>query len=935
MAESAALAAFYKGEHHVLADFVANYQEEWLSLANQYLGDQGACEVAKGLQVNQTLQKLSLGMNDIGDRGAQAIGEALQVNKSISVLDLGGNKIGDAGLYAIGKAVEINKTIQKLQLGVDIAVPPLREKEVDLKNYRELKNPHHEQQIATIIISLLAANRASQLLDVGDGGTAQMIVGALLGNKSIGRIRMGDNWIPVESFYDEKTQEIDLRDTKYNTDSSIVVISFLLKVTKALKKLCIQLGDLPKGSAALDQIATSLKANPMLTDLVGLDLASLLKSSVPEVADLPSNENTVVLELLRSRKSQRAKAMSDAEAKHSEWYSELQKRIDDTRTARVSALQPDLQANVRVICSRKFIASQGWESFVEESLSAMFEGHENWKDPLLVGLSTAVVPLSHLLSCAQRVLISSYRWQDCKSSRTAQGRQVLLPANYGWFLKELGDEYAGWIDFVSHRQEPSELPAVLRLMPYLYALLPVLPQYLIPAHNSLDAISVAFSRGWIYQESALVILAPNALRQFFDKIMETLLSSSHVFFGKRPPRYGTLLVDGATEHVVLPRDVIEAVRMLLEVAKRRQRLEEVVHAVTEWCASVADSKEVVDALFLQDVKSGHLTVIGLKSATDLQDLTQLLALMLLYCMGSGSSCLLSELRTAPYGVPALLRALMHALTLPALADIGRVGTAQGIISGFSETDFTQDEDEVVGTLSLVALLTGHGSVPPTDGKKGGQDGHIPKSQVQFANQILQRCWQTVIQDGAPFTVRCKRTHTGLQFSGLGYIPRALKQKAKEPWHIQLVGTEVSANFEITYCEGRVSQVCVHPEKLAVTKEKDSVSGFLRSNSARYLPLVPGLSDVGDALLGEAAKKLLSLRPTRPAQAGRVSAGQEAASAVAAAGTSTGMVSTSTTAPLQSPAIGGATCANFKPSKLGEAVWKGSKCKNCQQVKSMH
>eukprot|EP00808_Paulinella_micropora_P009018 g9521.t1 len=896
-----------------------------LSLRHNSIGDDGAHAIGEALKVNKTLVKFDIEDNKIGPAGAEAIANMLQVNKSISVLELGGgNKIGDVGLYAIGKAVEMNKNIQKLQLGVHIEIPPLREKEVDLKNYRELKNPLDEQQIATIITSLLMANRTSQVLDVGDGSTAQMIVGALLGNKSIERIRMGDNWIPVASFYDEKTQEIDLRDTKYSTDSSIVVISFLLKVTKALNKLCIDLGDLLQGSAALNQIATALKANPVLTDLVGLDLAGLLRSSVPELAGLPSKENAVVLDFLRSRKAQRAKALSDAEAKHTEWYSDLQKRIDDTRAARVTALQPDLQAKVRVICSSKFIASQGWESFAEESLSAMFEGHDNWKEPLLVALSTAVVPLSHLLSCAQRVLISSYRWQDCKSSRTAQGKQVLVPANYGWFLKELGDQYAGWIDFVSHRQEPSELPAVLQLMPYLYALFPVLPQYLIPAHNSLDAISVAFSRGWIYQESALVMLAPNALRQFLGKIMETLLSSTHVFFGKRPPRYGTLLVDGATQHVVLSRDVLDAVRMLLEVAKRRQCLEEVVRAVTDWCVSVADSKEAVDTLFLQDVKSGHLTVIGLKSATDLQELTQLLALMLLYSMGSGSSCLLLELRTAPYGVPALLRALMYALASPAPADIERLGTAQGILAGFSETEFTQDEDEVVGTLSLVALLTGHGSVPATDRKKSGQDGHIPKSQVQFANQILQRCWQTVIQDGAPFTVRSKRTHTGLQFCGLGYIPRALKKKTKEPWHIQLVGTEVSANFEITYHEGRVSQVCVHPDKIAVTKEKDSLSGFLRSNAARYLPLVPGLSDAGDTLSGEAAKKLLSSRPTRPATAGRAfgGTGQDSESAVAAAGTSTGVASTSTTASLQSSAVGGAVCANFEPSKPGEAVWKG-------------
>eukprot|EP00808_Paulinella_micropora_P031611 g59094.t1 len=678
--------------------------------------------------------------------GAQAMADAIKVNNTLTELNLSHNNVGQAGAKKMVKALQVNKSIERIHMQLDcIPVASFRDGKTTKIDLSAMK---YNDGDAIVIASLLTVNSTLAILsiggDIGPQG-AHAIVDAIKVNSTIESVRFGgDDFVPVASLRDGKTQEIDLRGKAYNNVASATAIGFFLTVNKVVKK--VSFGRVLEGSVMEQQIVTFLKASPVLTELEGLDLASTFKSSVPEIAGLPYPNNEAILDLLRARKAQLVQAMSEAGAKHTEWYSDLEKRVDAVKAERVAALKPDLESKVRVICSRKFLSTRGW--FEEESLVAMFEGHENWKDPLLADFSTALI------------------------------------ASPAALLKELGDEYAGWIDFVSHRQEPSELPAVLRLMPYL-----------------LEAIAVAFSRGWIFQESALVTLAPKVLQQFLHKLMATIASGIETLalWVKKPPRYGNLLVEGATQEVIPPDEVVEAVRMLLEVAKRRQRVEEVVHAVTNWCLSVADSKAAMDALFLQDIPRGKLTVLGLKSATDVHDLTQLLTLMLLYCMKMGSSFAPGEL-TAPYGTPALERALMLELALPAPADIGKLSTAQGIIAGFSETEFTQDEDEVVGTLSLVALLTGQGSVPISESKQGPLDGPVPKSQVLFANRVLKRCWETVINAGVPFVVNAKRAHAGLRSCGLGYVPRAqgLKSKfgkmqareEKDPWHIQLVGTEI-------------------------------------------------------------------------------------------------------------------------------------------------
>eukprot|EP00808_Paulinella_micropora_P018732 g56758.t1 len=118
-----ALAAFCEGEHHVFlaltdstTDYVAKYEGKLLHFFMEYLGDSGASAVAKGLQVNTTVQTLDIGYNNLGDKGAALIAEAIKVNTSLKEISLSINDIGDAGAIAIANALQVNKTVIKIAL---------------------------------------------------------------------------------------------------------------------------------------------------------------------------------------------------------------------------------------------------------------------------------------------------------------------------------------------------------------------------------------------------------------------------------------------------------------------------------------------------------------------------------------------------------------------------------------------------------------------------------------------------------------------------------------------------------------------------------------------------------------------------------------------------------------------------------------------------
>jgi len=60
------------------------------------LDDQGAAELARGLQDNDSLRTLILNGNCIGDAGALALGHALGTNGGLARLELRFNGLSDA-----------------------------------------------------------------------------------------------------------------------------------------------------------------------------------------------------------------------------------------------------------------------------------------------------------------------------------------------------------------------------------------------------------------------------------------------------------------------------------------------------------------------------------------------------------------------------------------------------------------------------------------------------------------------------------------------------------------------------------------------------------------------------------------------------------------------------------------------------------------------
>eukprot|EP00808_Paulinella_micropora_P028888 g74561.t1 len=121
----AALAASRAGQHHVLTDFVARNEGKELRFYNKSLRDSGAYAVAKGLQVNTTVQTLNIGYNNLGDKGAALIAEAIKVNKTLTILSLMYNGIGETGTKAIGEALRENKEskLQTLDISVNYIGP--------------------------------------------------------------------------------------------------------------------------------------------------------------------------------------------------------------------------------------------------------------------------------------------------------------------------------------------------------------------------------------------------------------------------------------------------------------------------------------------------------------------------------------------------------------------------------------------------------------------------------------------------------------------------------------------------------------------------------------------------------------------------------------------------------------------------------------------
>eukprot|EP00808_Paulinella_micropora_P021553 g62136.t1 len=161
-----------------------------MDLSRKGYNELSAIIIASLLTVNTSLATLVLYKNMIGDAGAAAIAKALQVNKTLTSLSLSYNGIGDTGTKAIGEALRVNQTLRELNLRFN---------------------------------------------KIGDDG-ANAIGEALKVNQSIKRIYIQCDWIPVASFRDGKTTNMDLSRKGYNELSAIIIAS-LLTINPILKQL--------------------------------------------------------------------------------------------------------------------------------------------------------------------------------------------------------------------------------------------------------------------------------------------------------------------------------------------------------------------------------------------------------------------------------------------------------------------------------------------------------------------------------------------------------------------------------------------------------------------------------------------------------------------------------------------------------------------------
>ena len=87
-----------------------------LHLSYNKLGESGAYEISKALQVNLTLKRLFLSNNAIGVRGALSLAVALCHNQTLQKLYIEDNEILDDGAIAIAECLKTNTALKSLNM---------------------------------------------------------------------------------------------------------------------------------------------------------------------------------------------------------------------------------------------------------------------------------------------------------------------------------------------------------------------------------------------------------------------------------------------------------------------------------------------------------------------------------------------------------------------------------------------------------------------------------------------------------------------------------------------------------------------------------------------------------------------------------------------------------------------------------------------------
>lgn len=92
---------------------------EWLSLAGNAIGTEGAQALSQALVQNDTLLELHLAGNDIDAAGCCALAQGLAAagtTTRLRELNLCANRVGTAGALALAEALQVNKSLQRLDL---------------------------------------------------------------------------------------------------------------------------------------------------------------------------------------------------------------------------------------------------------------------------------------------------------------------------------------------------------------------------------------------------------------------------------------------------------------------------------------------------------------------------------------------------------------------------------------------------------------------------------------------------------------------------------------------------------------------------------------------------------------------------------------------------------------------------------------------------
>eukprot|EP00808_Paulinella_micropora_P000450 g49025.t1 len=647
-------------------DFVDAFKENktltWLDTSKN--GFSGKI-IGNILKTNTALETLSMRDHNIGPEDLEGIVTGLLGNNTLTAIDFGDNRssyMREKIAIMFCKVLQENKTLTSLDLSMcDIGSDGFKHLAEILKENKSLetliltKNPGGLERVAAL----------SEMLQTNDTLTT---------------LRLQTSDIPVKTLKDGKATKVNLSGTDYQSDD-MFIISSLLATNDKLVTVTIN-GEIP--------VAKLKDANTTEFDL------SQWKYQAADVYFIAS--------VLESRRKARAVIQPGRQEAETKW----EKQAHELALKRVAALKLSSDPVVRVICTPTFLAAQGWTEYKEAPLGDVFEGHENWHAPSLAKFVTAKVPMAVMLTRWNLVAVASYHWQDVRQSSVKGRGQLWVPANYDWFLHELGDDFVGIIDFVSHRQDPAELPAFLQLMPYLYAFFPVVPQYMLPAFKDRDSI---------------------------ERIVEELLCNLVVCPSDNPPRLEKMTDSKLVSVVALPRgDPVSAMRSLLQVAQRRMRTHELVQVFISW-SKFLRSVDLIQTNFLADIATDTaVTVPGIDSllATgNLEKLTPLLSLLVAFSMSD-----FSHVGAYEVGVEASVNELTAVLVPPVELDLKDLSAAQAVLRGFNETEFTMDMDEVNGTLSLLALLDRGLQVPLEPKHLPGEN--LSREQAGGLGYILDR-----------------------------------------------------------------------------------------------------------------------------------------------------------------------------------------------------